>query len=255
MAPILTIAVAPSVTTQAATDVTSSAATGNGTIVALGSPSDGPRRRLEHDGFADLGGCPTNEGAATSAGPFSSVTHGVESQYALLRPGLRDERRDDGLRRQVTFTSLQTFTFAYTAGAGGTITGARFRRSIRRKRSPVTASPDANYHFVSWSDDVLTDTRTDTNVTADLASRRRSLPTRHPSGAALIALYNATGGDFWTNNSGWKAAPLYSDDFAMPGTEGTWFGVSGAGGHITGIASRPTISSGALPTAIGDLSI
>ena len=32
----------------------------------------------------------------------------------------------------------------------------------------VTATPDAGYHFVSWSDGVLTAARTDTNVTANI---------------------------------------------------------------------------------------
>ena len=41
---------------------------------------------------------------------------------------------------------------------------------------------------------------------------------------ALIAFYNNTDGDNWTDNSGWKTPPLYSDGFAMPGTEGSWFG-------------------------------
>ena len=43
--------------------------------------------------------------------------------------------------------------------------------------------------------------------------------------AALIALYNATNGDIWVDQSGWKTAPLDADGFAMPGTEGNWFGV------------------------------
>ena len=42
--------------------------------------------------------------------------------------------------------------------------------------------------------------------------------------AALIAFYNMTDGDNWTDNSGWKTLPLHSDGFAMPGTEGSWFG-------------------------------
>lgn len=42
--------------------------------------------------------------------------------------------------------------------------------------------------------------------------------------AALIAFYNNTDGDNWTDNSGWKTPPLHSDGFAMPGTEGSWFG-------------------------------
>ena len=41
---------------------------------------------------------------------------------------------------------------------------------------------------------------------------------------ALIAFYNNTDGDNWPDNSGWKTPPLHSDGFAMPGTEGSWFG-------------------------------
>jgi hypothetical protein len=44
--------------------------------------------------------------------------------------------------------------------------------------------------------------------------------------AALIALYNSTDGDNWTDSSGWKEPPLHTDDFAMPGTEGTWHGIA-----------------------------
>lgn len=43
--------------------------------------------------------------------------------------------------------------------------------------------------------------------------------------AALIALYNATDGDNWNNNSGWKTPPLEADGFAQRGTEDNWYGV------------------------------
>jgi hypothetical protein len=43
---------------------------------------------------------------------------------------------------------------------------------------------------------------------------------------ALIALYNSTNGDNWTDNSGWKTPPLHTDGFALPGTENTWYGIT-----------------------------
>ena len=43
---------------------------------------------------------------------------------------------------------------------------------------------------------------------------------------ALIALYDSTNGDGWTDNSGWKDGPLDTDDFAMPGTECGWYGIT-----------------------------
>jgi len=40
---------------------------------------------------------------------------------------------------------------------------------------------------------------------------------------ALIAFYNATNGDSWTNNTGWKTDPVV----------GNWYGVTVSGGHVT----------------------
>jgi Leucine-rich repeat (LRR) protein len=43
---------------------------------------------------------------------------------------------------------------------------------------------------------------------------------------SLIALYNSTNGNNWSNKSGWKKPPLNSDGFSLPGTECSWYGVS-----------------------------
>lgn len=51
--------------------------------------------------------------------------------------------------------------------------------------------------------------------------------------AALIALYNSTNGDSWTDNSGWKDGTLEVDGFAAYGTENTWFGVTCDVGNTT----------------------
>ena len=50
---------------------------------------------------------------------------------------------------------------------------------------------------------------------------------------ALIALYNSTDGDNWTDNSGWKEPPLAADGYALPGTEDTWYGITCSGDHVT----------------------
>ena len=66
--------------------------------------------------------------------------------------------------------ALNTFTLTYTAGPGGTISGATSQTvSYGANGSAVTAVPNtgAGYHFVSWSDGVPTATRTETNVTAN----------------------------------------------------------------------------------------
>ena len=73
--------------------------------------------------------------------------------------------------------------------------------------------------------------------------------------SALIALYATTNGDTWTNNSGWKTAPLHSDGFAQPGTEGTWFGVAvdTEGRNVTDLNLPGNNLVGNIPDNIGDL--
>src|SRR5450830_349653 len=68
-----------------------------------------------------------------------------------------------------TFTTpIDTFTLTYTAGANGTITGTSPQTvGYGASGTLVTAVPNAGYHFLSWSDGILTAARTDTNVTAN----------------------------------------------------------------------------------------
>ncbi len=66
--------------------------------------------------------------------------------------------------------AANTFTLSYTAGANGTLTGATSQTvAYGAASTQVTAVPDVGYHFVSWSDGLLTAARTDTNVTTNLA--------------------------------------------------------------------------------------
>ena len=63
-----------------------------------------------------------------------------------------------------------------------------------------------------------------------LASSLVSLPAQAAIPTAerevLIAIYNSTDGDNWDDNANWKEPPLHTDGFAMPGTEGVWYGVN-----------------------------
>jgi len=64
-----------------------------------------------------------------------------------------------------------THTLTYSAGANGSITGAASQTvPDGGGGSQVTAVPNPGYHFVSWSDGVLTASRTDANVTADITA-------------------------------------------------------------------------------------
>jgi hypothetical protein len=73
--------------------------------------------------------------------------------------------------------------------------------------------------------------------------------------AALIALYNSTNGDNWTDNSGWKTPPLDVDGFALPGTENTWCGITCDAGNTT-VQSIQLLNNnlnGAVPPELGNL--
>ena len=70
---------------------------------------------------------------------------------------------------------------------------------------------------------------------------------------ALIALYNSTNGDSWSDNSGWKSGDLAADGFALPGTEGSWFGVVVTGGTVTEIILLSNNLMGTLPAELGNL--
>ena len=62
--------------------------------------------------------------------------------------------------------------------------------------------------------------------------------------AALVALYNATGGASWTDNTNWlNAGPL-----------GDWYGVTtDADGFVTGLSLASNGLSGSIPSELGDL--
>jgi Leucine-rich repeat (LRR) protein len=64
---------------------------------------------------------------------------------------------------------------------------------------------------------------------------------------ALIALYNSTDGDNWTDNTNWRD-PGDPAQFNAPGTEPTWFGVTVSGtAHVQGIDLQSNSLSGTIP--------
>ncbi len=66
--------------------------------------------------------------------------------------------------------SIETFTLTYTSGGNGSISGATPQTiNYGSDGSTVTAMPSANYHFVKWSDNLMTASRTDLNITSNLS--------------------------------------------------------------------------------------
>lgn len=80
-------------------------------------------------------------------------------------------RTDTNVTTDATLTAsfaIDTHTLTYTAGANGSLTGTSLQTiDYGSNGASVTAVANAGYHFVNWSDGLLTDTRTDTNITAD----------------------------------------------------------------------------------------
>jgi hypothetical protein len=64
--------------------------------------------------------------------------------------------------------AIDTYSLSYTAGTNGTISGSSYQIiDYGSNGTEVTAVPNSGYHFVSWSDGVLTASRTDSNITAN----------------------------------------------------------------------------------------
>jgi hypothetical protein len=74
--------------------------------------------------------------------------------------------------------------------------------------------------------------------------------------AALIVLYQATGGDNWLDNSGWKDGALEPDGFGPVGSEENWFGIIlkyGAVDHVKEIWLDNNQLSGSIPAELAYL--
>ena len=122
-------------------------------------------------------------GSITGASP-QTVDHGGNGSLITAVPNigyhfvywsdgiLTAARTDTNVTANIAVTAtfaITTYTLTYTAGANGTITGTS-PQTVDHGASgtPVTAVPNTGYHFVDWSDGVLTAARTDTNVTANI---------------------------------------------------------------------------------------
>ena len=123
-------------------------------------------------------------GTITGTSP-QTVNHGADGTEVTAVPNtgyhfvdwsdgvLTAARTDTNVTANVSVTAnfaINTYTLTYTAGANGTITGTSPQTvNHGANGTPVTAVPNTGYHFVDWSDGVLTAARTDTNVTANMS--------------------------------------------------------------------------------------
>lgn len=172
----------------------------------IGAPSDGLaarvfpgaiddarlyNRALTDSEIAALAGhtITASAGAGGSISPSGAVTvnQGADQTFTFAPTahhhvaGVTVDASPVALSPSYTFTNVQadhaidvqfaldTYTLTYAAGAHGTLSGTSPQTvSYGGSGTAVTAMPDPGYHFVSWSDAVLTAARIDANVTADL---------------------------------------------------------------------------------------
>ncbi len=100
---------------------------------------------------------------AASGYHFTGWSDGVDT------PGRTDSKVGADLAVTARF-AINQHRLAYTAGKNGTIKGASAQGvDPGGSGSPVTAVPDAGYHFTGWSDGIKTPGRTDSKVKTDLA--------------------------------------------------------------------------------------
>ena len=125
-----------------------------------------------------------NGGTLTGTSP-QTVNYGTDGTLVTAVPNagyhfvdwsdgvLTAARTDTNIIANINVTAnfaIDTFTLTYTAGTGGTLTGTTPQTvNYNESGTLVTAVPNTGYHFVDWSDGVLTATRTDTNVIANIS--------------------------------------------------------------------------------------
>jgi parallel beta-helix repeat protein len=81
-------------------------------------------------------------------------------------------RTDTNVTANISVTAsfaINTYTLTYCAGPGGSISGTTPQTvDYGASGTPVTAVAATGYHFVKWSDNVMTESRTDTSVTRNI---------------------------------------------------------------------------------------
>lgn len=109
-----------------------------------------------------------SNGTAVTAVPNTGYSFVNWSDASTTNP-----RTDYNITATTTLTanfSINTFTLAYSAGTGGTISGSGSQTvDYNSNGTAVTAVPGSGYTFSHWSDGSTANPRTDTGVTANVS--------------------------------------------------------------------------------------
>ncbi len=143
-----------------------------GTEVAITYELDAPNGpcditvSLSKDGGVDGFSHPVTNVTGDLTGITTGTGHSITWDIAADYP---DEDIPNAALRVTADDGLALFTLTYTAGPGGSITGDSPQEVVEgNDGTQVEAVPDTNYHFVDWSDGVLTATRQDTSVSGNI---------------------------------------------------------------------------------------
>jgi hypothetical protein len=143
-------------------------------------------------------------------------------------------RTDSNVTGNINVTAsfaISSYSLAYIAGANGSISGnASQTVAPGSNGSVVTAVPNTGYHFVKWSDNVVTASRTDTNVTGNI-SVTASFAANDVQMATNVSILNVNEGSAATFQVKLTAQPVASKTVAVSRTSGD-SGISVTGGAI-----------------------
>ena len=137
-----------------------------------------------------------------------------------------------------------TFTLSYAANAQGSISGPTPQTvAYGTDGAKVTAVANSGYHFVSWSDGVLTAARTEASVTSDItvtasfAVDQSGLTITSPKNGATWPV-GSVQNISWTGGDGGPVTIDLSRDNGV--TRQTLFFASGASGSVSWTVTGPT---------------
>jgi len=148
--------------------------------------------------------------------------------------------------------ALNSYSVKYSADSGGTISGNANQTVLwGQNGSQVTASPNANYHFVQWSDGDTHASRTEISVKSNLSFSASFAPNITYYSLAVVTGANGNGE---STGDGSYAAGTQVNIVAAPPTSGyqfvAWTGqttgidnVNSASTHIHTQASNATITA------------
>jgi Leucine-rich repeat (LRR) protein len=120
---------------------------------------------------------------------------------------------------------------------------AVMKKKENEQYTAIKKSEDAILQKITSEQALKTEAnKTVTGLTAKTALTTADIPQTEKD--ALLALYNSTNGNNWTNKTGWN--------FSTPVTSG-WYGITIVGGHVTGINLSNNNLTGTIPAAIGQL--